>query len=90
MIDDAVKMLEPLKTSDPEKYQLLYDRVMKEKVTPIYLLFTHYMNSLTQAQKEQYWYEINDSTKKFNLNNSAEGRIEIVNKVETWRVQIFG
>ena len=81
--------IEPLKETDPERYNTLRDRILKEKVTPIYLLFTHYMSSLTQAEKETYWTEINYITKKFNMTHSSEGRITIANDIEKWRTQIF-
>ena len=64
--------------------------ILKEKVVPTYLLFSYYMSALSQAQKEQYWTEINDSQKKFALNNSAEGRINMAESIEDWRLQIFG
>lgn len=89
ILDEAMNEIEPLKETDPERYNTLRDRILKEKVTPIYLLFTHYMSSLTQAEKETYWTEINYITKKFNMTHSSEGRITIANDIEKWRTQIF-
>ena len=89
ILDKAMEAIEPLKETNPERYNLLRDRILKEKVTPIYLLFTHYMTSLTQAEKETYWTEINYITVKFNMTHSAEGRINIASDIETWRTQIF-
>ena len=90
MLDDAVDAIEPLKETNPVRYQILKDRILKEKVVPTYLLFSYYMSALSQAQKEQYWTELNDSQKKFALNNSAEGRINMAESIEDWRLQIFG
>lgn len=90
MLDDAIVAIEPLQATDPVRYQTLKDRILKEKVVPTYLLFSYYMNALSQEQKEQYWTELYDSQKKFALNNSAEGRIDIAESIENWRLQIFG
>ena len=90
MLDDAVEAIEPLKETNPVRYQTLKDRILKEKVVPTYLLFSYYMSALSQSQKEQYWTELNDSQKKFALNNSAEGRINMAESIEDWRLQIFG
>ena len=90
MLDGALEAIEPLQQTNPVRYQTLKDRILKEKVVPTYLLFSYYMSALSQAQKEQYWTEINDSQKKFALNNSAEGRINMAESIEDWRLQIFG
>ena len=90
MLDDAIEALAPLQETNPVRYQTLKDRILKEKVVPIYLLFTYYMSALSQQQKEQYWAELSDAQKKFALNNSAEGRINMAESIENWRVQIFG
>ena len=90
MLDSALEAIEPLQQTNPVRYQTLKDRILKEKVVPTYLLFSYYMSALSQAQKEQYWTEINDSQKKFALNNSAEGRINMAESIEDWRLQIFG
>ena len=90
MLDGALEAIEPLQKTNPVRYQTLKDRILKEKVVPTYLLFSYYMSALSQAQKEQYWTEINDSQKKFALNNSAEGRINMAESIEDWRLQIFG
>ncbi len=89
ILDKAMEQIEPLKETDSERYNLLRDRILKEKVTPIYLMFTHYMNALTQAEKEAYWEEINYITVKFGMTHSAEGRINIASYIESWRTQIF-
>ncbi len=89
MLDNAMDAIEPLKESNPERYNTLRDRILKEKVTPIYLLFTHYMSTLTQTEMETYWNEINYVTKKFNMTSSREGRQTIADSIDAWYKQIF-
>ncbi len=89
ILDKAMEEIEPLKQSDPEKYNTLRDRILKEKVAPVYLLFTHHMSSLTQAEKELYWEELNYITKKFNMTSSREGKQTIADSIELWYSQIF-
>ena len=90
MLDDAIGAIAPLQETNPVRYQTLKDRILKEKVVPTYLLFSYYISALSQEQKEQYWNELYDSQKKFALNNSAEGRINMTENIENWRLQIFG
>lgn len=90
MLDDAIEAIEPIKTTAPVRYQTLKDRILKEKIVPTYLLFSYYMSALSQEQKEQYWTELYDSHIKFDLNNSAESRIDMAQSIEDWRLQIFG
>lgn len=89
ILDKAMAEIEPLKETDVEKYNLLRDRILKEKVTPIYLMFTHYMSALTQAEKEAYWTEINYITTKFGMTHSSESHNNVASDIETWRTQIF-
>lgn len=89
ILDKAMEQIEPLKTSDPETYNTLRDRILKEKFTPIYLLFSHHMSSLTQTQQETYWNEISYITKKFNMTSSMEGKQTIADDLELWYSQIF-
>lgn len=90
MLDKAVEAIQPLQESDPERYVLLYNRIMKEKITPLYLILLHHMTALTQEKKEQYWSEINTYTVKYGILNTMESRYDLAGVIEEWRLQIFG
>ena len=89
MLESALEDLEPLRNSDPERYEVLYSRIKREQITPIYLMFKHHMKSLTQEQKESYWYDLKKYTVKYEIVASAEGNNDVVNMVEDWRKEIF-
>ena len=62
MFDDAYKALEPLKRSNPERYQILYDRVLKEELFYKYILIELYSNTMPNSQsnalKEEWKAEV--------------------------------
>ena len=89
MLEGAVKTIEPLKTSDPESYEKYLSRIRREEITPIYLAFKHHMNSLTQTQKEEYWYILNKYTREYDIVATKEGSVDVATMVETWRGEIF-
>ncbi len=89
MLEDAVKAIEPLKTTNPENYEKYLSRIRREELTPIYLAFKHHMNSLTQSQKEEYWYILDKYTREYDIVATKESSLDVVTMVETWRGEIF-
>ena len=75
---------------DPERYQVLYDRVRREQITPMYLMFEHYMNLLTQEQKETYWSNLSYYCAKFEITNRRESdNAGLTQKIAQWKTEIF-
>ena len=90
MVEDSLKLLEGMKESDPARYQQLYDRVKREQITPIYLMFEHYMNLLTQEQKEAYWSDLSYYCAKFEITNRRESdNAGLLQKIAQWKAEIF-
>ena len=90
MVEKSIAQLDSVKTSDPERYQVLYDRVRREQITPIYLMFEHYMNLLTQEQKEEYWSILSYYCAKFEITNRRESdEGGLTQKIESWKTEIF-
>lgn len=90
MVEVCIGQLDVIKESDPERYQQLYDRVRREQITPIYLMFEHYMNLLTQEQKETYWKDLSYYSAKFEITNRREGdNAGLTQKIAQWKTQIF-
>ena len=91
MVDDTLAQLDSIKESNPERYQVLYDRVKREAITPIYLMFEHYMNLLTQEQKEAYWSDLSYYCAKFEITNRRESdNAGLTQKIAQWKTEIFG
>lgn len=90
MLEDGIAELESIKTSDPDDYQKYLSRIRREEITPIYLLFKNHMNSLTQAQKEEYWYILNKYTREYDIVATKENSVDVATMVENWRNEIFG
>ena len=90
ILDNAIKQLEPLKTSDPERYEVIYARIKREKLTPIYLMFSYYMDALSQEEKEEFWYDMKTYTEQFGILGTRESSFDMETKLEQWRMQIFG
>jgi hypothetical protein len=91
MVDDTLVQLDVIKESNPERYQVLYDRVKRESITPIYLMFEHYMNLLTQEQKETYWRDLSYYCAKFEITNRRESdNAGLTQKIAQWKTAIFG
>ena len=90
MVEDCIGQLDSIKESDPERYQVLYDRVRREQITPMYLMFEHYMNLLTQEQKETYWSNLSYYCAKFEITNRRESdNAGLTQKIAKWKTEIF-
>ena len=90
MVEDCIGQLDSIKESDPERYQVLYDRVRREQITPMYLMFEHYMNLLTQEQKETYWSNLSYYCAKFEITNRRESdNAGLTQKIAQWKTEIF-
>ena len=90
MVEDCIGQLDSIKESDHERYQVLYDRVRREQITPMYLMFEHYMNLLTQEQKETYWSNLSYYCAKFEITNRRESdNAGLTQKIAQWKTEIF-
>lgn len=72
-IDKAMAAIDPLKSSNPEQYELLKARIMKEYLSNIYLKMILYKDFYTQSQineMKQIW---DQYTKYWKLKNIGEG-----------------
>lgn len=90
IIDRGLAKLETIKTSDPERYEVLYARLKREKLSPIYFMFEYYMDYLTQDKKEEYYKDMETYTAKFNILGTREGANNMLSKLEGWKSQIYG
>lgn len=89
-LDSALEDIAPLRQTDPARYQKLYDRIMKEKVTPMFLMMNYYRNGMSDELKRQYWNDLNTYTKKYGIENTYENKFDVAGILEAWRTEIFG
>lgn len=90
IIDSALAKVETIKDSDPTRYTTLYNRLKKEKLSPIYLMFSYYMDTLTQDQKEEYWQDLSTYTAMFNIKSTREAADNLQEIIDGWQATIFG
>lgn len=89
LLNGALEAIEPLKSSDPERFEVLNARIRRERLFPIFLRFEYYMGELTQAEKEEYYNDMATYTKKFGIMGSYEGAYNIDSLLEKWSGSIF-
>ena len=89
-LDKCLKDIEPLKETNPDRWQLLNDRIRRERLTPIYLAFTLHMNELSKEKQAEYLADMKYYTKKYEILESKESARDIDTLIETWEKQIGG
>ena len=90
MLDKALEKIQPLKSSDPARFEVLDARIRRERLFPIYLKFTFYMGEITQEKKEEYYYDMEKLTAKFGIMGTQEAAWNIESLLSEWRSVIFG
>ena len=89
-LDKCLEDIEPLKTQNPDRWQVLNDRIRRERLTPIYLMFTLHMNELPKEKKLEYLADMKYYTKKYEILETRESARDIDTLLETWERQIGG
>ncbi len=84
-IDKAIEDIAPLQQSNPVRYQTVYDRLMREKCFPMYLLFQQYENQLTQTEKIEYLTALEKYTKMFDMTFTYENVDNVQSNIEAWK-----
>ncbi len=72
-LDDALDSIEKYKTTDGGLYKKLYDRIMKEYLSVIYLKLSYYQSSYTTAQISEMKSDFKHYTTYFQITNYSEG-----------------
>ena len=70
---EAVKSIEPLKQSDPNTYQTVYNRIMKEYLSLIYIKMSLYRSYYTQEQINEMHEIFDYYTAYYGLSKFSEG-----------------
>lgn len=85
IFDDALEALEPLKTADPERYETLYERVQKDRLSPLYMMLQYYIDQLADDVKASYIGDFETYSKMFEINFSREGSYDVPSLIEQWK-----
>ena len=88
--DRAFASIEPLRESNPQRFSLLNDRLRRERITPIFLLFRLYMSFLTQEQKEEYIDDFAFYTNKYEIIQTGEAENNLEGIIQEWKSSIYG
>lgn len=89
-LDKCLSDIEPLKTKNPDRWQVLNDRLRRERLTPIYLMFTLHMNESPKDKQIEYLADMKYYTKKYEILETRESARDIDTLLETWERQIGG
>ena len=84
-IDKALDEIEIYKDTNPARYEQLHDRLMREKILPMYILMQYYTQFLTLEQKIEYIDQVSFYTKKFGIVETSEGKVNMQSIIESWR-----
>lgn len=88
--DDALAKIEPLKESNPSRFTVLNNRIRRERLLPIFLMFRHYINQVPLDKREEYYNDMVKYTRMYNIRESYEGGSDMENNLVTWKTQLFG
>lgn len=89
ILDRALEKIQPLKTADPARFEVLNDRIRRERLFPVFLEFTFYMGELSQEKKEEYYYDMERLTTKFGIMGTQESAWNMASLLSEWKSAIF-
>lgn len=89
-LDKCLDDIEPLKETNVARWQLLNDRLRRERLTPIFMMFSFYMNELSREQQVEYLNDMKTYTKKYEILETQESKRDVATLIETWEAQIGG
>jgi len=89
IFDRAFASIEPLRETNPDRFTLLNDRLRRERLTPIFILFRQYMSFLTQEQKEEYIDDLAYYCNKYEIVQTGEGENNLDGIIQEWKASIY-
>lgn len=89
-LDKCIEDIQPLKQTDYARWQLLNDRLRRERLTPIYMMFMFHMNELPKDKQVEYLADMKMYTQKYDILETQESKRDITTLIETWETQIGG
>ena len=89
IFDRAYAAIEPLRETNYQRFSLLNDRLRRERMTPIFLLFRLYMSFLTQEQKEEYIEDFAFYANKYEIIQTGENENNLEGIIQDWKSSIY-
>ena len=88
--DEALAAIEPLRETDPVRFNTLNNRIRRERLCPIFLMFRHHISEVPLDKKEEYYKDMVTISRMFNIFSESEGGTDMETNYETWYEQLFG
>ncbi len=87
-MDQAIEDIEPLKESDPARYETVYNRIMRDRCFPMYIMFQLYENEMTQAEKIEYIEDLEKYTKMYDMTFTYENVDNVADNIAAWKANL--
>ncbi len=84
-LDGALGSLEPLKESDPARYEVLYARVQRERLSPLYMMLQFYIDQLSDSVRASYIDDFETYSTTFEIIATREGSMDIASVIDAWK-----
>lgn len=84
-MDEGLEAIEPLKESEPERYEQLYNRIQRERLSPIYMMLQYYISQLSDAEKEEYIEIFEKYANMYSIESTRESGFDIPTLIENWK-----
>ncbi len=84
-MDEALEAIEPLKESNPERYEQLYNRIQRERMSPIYMMLQYYISQLTDDEKAEYIADFEKYADMYGMESTRESAFDLKSVIENWK-----
>ena len=82
--------IEYLRETDPIRFNTLNNRIRRERLMPIFLMFRHHMSEVPLDKREEYYNDMVTISRMFNIREERESGTDMESNFETWYDQLFG
>ncbi len=84
-LEEGLVALEPLKAQDYARYEVLYSRVQKERLSPLYMMLSFYIGQLSDDVRTSYVTDFEKYTKQFQIEADRESGYGVAGLIESWK-----
>lgn len=84
-MDEGLEAIETIKDSDPERYEQLYNRVQRERMSPIYMMLQYYISQLSNEEKADYIADFEKYAKMYDIESTRESGFDLATVIDNWK-----
>lgn len=84
-VENALKDIEGLKDVNPSRYETLVNRIRREELCPIFLLFYLYGSSIAKSEIKYYYDILVKYTQYYKITATAEGKYNLQDYLDEWK-----